>query len=144
MEKEVLVCVSGLQVIDQNQEAQPLEIITPGEYFRRNEKDYILYDEVTEGFDGVTKNRIKIGENSLEIVKKGVSNAHMVFEPGKQSMTCYDTPFGSIVLGIRGGNVEISRSENVIDVQADYRLEVEDVPFADCRIHINIQPRQSG
>lgn len=141
MNKDVLVSISGLQIMDENRQPQPLEVITPGEYYSKNGRDYIFYEEVMEGFDEVTKSRIKIADGSLDILKKGVSNTHMVFEQGKTNMTCYDTPFGSIVLGIRAGDVEISRSEDTIDVAVDYALDVNDLPMADCRITINIQSR---
>ena len=62
MTKDVLVKISGLQFSD-DQDNDPVEIITTGSYYKKNGKHYILYDEVQEGFDGVTKSVIKVNDD---------------------------------------------------------------------------------
>ena len=61
---------------------------------------YVIYDEVVEGFDETTKNIIKLWEDCVDITKRGLMNVHMVFEKNKKNVTCYQTPFGSMILGI--------------------------------------------
>ena len=65
MTKDVLVKISGLQFAE-DQDNGPVEIITTGNYYKKNGKHYILYDEVQEGFDGVTKSVIKVNDDFLE------------------------------------------------------------------------------
>ena len=48
MTNEVLLTIAGLQLIDGDQE-MPVEVVTAGNYYLRNGKHYILYDEVVEG-----------------------------------------------------------------------------------------------
>ena len=79
MTKDVLVKISGLQFAE-DQDNGPVEIITTGNYYKKNGKHYILYDEVQEGFDGVTKSVIKVNDDFLDVTKKGVTNVHMMFE----------------------------------------------------------------
>ena len=56
----------------------PVEIITTGNYYKKNGKHYILYDEVQEGFDGVTKSVIIVNDDFLDVTKKGaVSYTHL-------------------------------------------------------------------
>ena len=57
MTKDVLVKISGLQFAE-DQDNGPVEIITTGNYYKKNGKHYILYDDVQEGFDGVTKSAV--------------------------------------------------------------------------------------
>ena len=84
---EILKLV-GLENISE-EESEAIEVVTPANYYCKNGKHYILYDEVTEGISGVTKNKIKIsGEDSLEIMKSGISNAHMIFERNKKNEQC--------------------------------------------------------
>ena len=45
MTKDVLITISGIQTID-GEVNDPIETVTPGEYYFRNGKHYILYDEV--------------------------------------------------------------------------------------------------
>ena len=87
MTKDVLLSISGLQFAAQDEEdVEPVEVITAGDYYKKNGKHYILYDEVMEGFDGNTRNIIKLTDDSLDITKKGVSNVHMVFEKNKKNV----------------------------------------------------------
>ena len=87
MTKDVLLSISGLQFAAQDEEdVEPVEVITAGDYYKKNGKHYILYEEVMEGFDGNTRNIIKLTEDSLDITKKGVSNVHMVFEKNKKNV----------------------------------------------------------
>lgn len=69
MTNEVLLTIAGLQLIDGEGET-PIEIVTAGDYYHRNGKHYILYDEMIEGCSGHIHNTVKIGEESLEVLRK--------------------------------------------------------------------------
>ncbi len=143
MTKDVILTISGLQFA-QEMEAEPIEIVTAGNYYKKNGKHYIVYEEVMEGFEGTTKNIIKLTEDYLDITKKGIANVHMVFEKNKKNMTCYQTPFGSIFIGIDAGQVKVEESEDNIDVNVAYALEANYEHLADCRIQMNIKSKESG
>jgi len=144
MTKDVLLKISGLQFTadyDESSEPEPVEIIAPGEYYYKNGKHYIMYDEFMEGFDSVTKNVLKLKEDSLEITKKGSSNVHMVFEKHKKNMTCYTTPFGSLMMGIDAKSISIEESEEQINAKIKYALDVNYEHLADCTISLMVQPK---
>ena len=103
-----------------------------------------MYDEVTEGFTGNTRNIIKLTDGSLDITKKGISNVHMVFEKNKKNISYYNTPFGSILIGIDATSVDIAESEDNIDVKVKYNLEVNYEHLADCSISVNIKSKEAG
>ena len=65
MTRDVLVRISGLQLIDG--EHDDVEVITSGDYFWKNGKHYILYDEVIDGIEESIRNTIKISENRMEV-----------------------------------------------------------------------------
>ena len=90
MTKDVLLKISGMQFTADNDdltEPEPVEIIAPGEYYFKNGKHYIIYDEFMEGFDSVTKNVLKLQGDLLEVTKRGTSNVHMIFEKDKKNLT---------------------------------------------------------
>ena len=47
MTKDVIVSISGLQMPAEG-EAEPVEVITVGDYYQKNGKHYVLYEEVNE------------------------------------------------------------------------------------------------
>lgn len=144
MTKEVLVSVTGLQLIGEEQGgSDPIEMVTVGEYHYRNGKHFIKYDEVFEGLPGITVNLIKVGDGAMEVRKKGATNVHMVFDPPKKNITFYHTPYGSIQMGIAATKVECREEEENIAIHVDYFLELNEQPVADCYIQVNVQPKTS-
>lgn len=144
MTKDVLVSINGLQIARQSEEAEPVEVITAGDYYKKNNKHYVIYDEVTEGFAGTTKNIIKLQEDCVDITKRGITNVHMVFEKNKKNVTCYETPFGSLILGINAKDIKITEEENDISVDVRYALELNYEHLADCTIKMAIQSKDGG
>jgi len=144
MNKEVLVSICGLQMMAGDENNEPVEVITPGDYYKKNGKHYVVYDEVVEGFEGSTKNIIKLQENCVDITKRGITNVHMMFEKNKKNVTCYQTPFGSMMLGIDAKDIEIEENENDISVNIKYALELNYEHLADCTIKMAIQSKDGG
>ncbi len=143
MNKEVIVSISGLQFAE-NGANEPVEVITTGDYYKKNGKHYIIYDEIMEGFEGSTKNMIKVQDNLMDITKKGVSNVHMMFEKDRKNVTYYYTPFGSLLIGIDAKNIQMKEAENHLEVKVEYALEVNYEHLADCTIHLNVKSKEAG
>jgi uncharacterized beta-barrel protein YwiB (DUF1934 family) len=143
MTKQVLITIKGLQMPGPGEEATNIELITAGDYYKKNGHHFIMYDEVTEGFDGNTQNYIKLKEGSVEVRKKGVSNAHMIFQENKKNLTYYSTPYGRMEMGISATKVQIHETQENIDVNVDYALEINDQHVADCNICINIKSKDA-
>ena len=147
MTKEVIVSLSGLQMAVSDMESnddEPIEIVSAGTYYFKDGKHYIFMEEVVEGIPGVTKTQIRVnGKESLEVMKKGVSNMHMIFEKNKNNRCHYQTPFGQLNLGICTSKLIVDETEDNINIRAEYALDVNCEPLADCTIRINIKPRES-
>lgn len=146
MTKDILLSISGLQIEVMEEEGienEPIEVVTPASYFKKNGKHYILYDEVTEGISSITKNKVKISDTTVEIMKSGVTNVHMLFERGKKSLTYYETPYGQMLIGINTVLVEINESEENMDIRIEYELDINHEPLADCKIRMNIRSKNA-
>ena len=150
MTKDVFVSISGMheEIAEtpavERDEAEAIEVVTPGSYYFRNEKHYIVYDEVMEGFEEATKNIFKFDGSCLEVTKRGAVNVHMLFEEQKKNMTTYHTPFGDILIGIDTEKIEVSEEENKIHVHVDYSLEANYQHLANCKIDMKIYPKKEG
>lgn len=142
MKKEVLLSISGLHMLEE--EDGDVEVVTAADYYERGGKHYVLYEEVLEGMEGHISNTIKIGKDSLEVLKRGLTNTRMIFEKGKKTVSRYDTPFGILNLGIFTKNVIAEETEEKIEVCVEYLLEVNEEQLAECRIQMKICPRESG
>lgn len=146
MTKDVLLSISGLQIEVSEEEGienEPIEVVTAASYFYKNGKHYILYDEVTEGVQGVAKNKIKIADNMLEILKTGFTNTHMIFEKGKKNLTYYETLYGQMLVGVNTLSLKVLESEDSIDVRVEYELDINHEPLANCKIRMNIRSKSA-
>ena len=114
-------------------------MVTTGAYYLKNGKHYILYDELSEDNE-VTKNVLKIGPNSVELTRKGPQGSHMIFEEGKENLSYYDTPFGSLLMGVNTSNIDWMEEEEQMRLQVDYDLSVNSDHVSKCKIDVNIRP----
>ncbi len=143
MTKEILLSLKGLQ-IECNDDANALETITPADYYHKNGSHYVIYEEMMEGFSEVTKNRIKFNDSCLEVSKNGLVNVHMVFEENKKNITSYMTPYGNILIGIDTESVMVEEEDRQIKVEVEYALEANYQHLADCKIEMELRPREEG
>lgn len=141
MTKDVLITICGIQKRD-GEADEPIETVTPGEYYFRNGKHYILYEEVQEGIAEVTKCMIKIGDDSVDLSKKGSSGVHMMFQRDKKTRTSYQTPYGSLMLGFTSKVIRVLESEDTIHLNLEYDLEVEEERLAECSLTLKVQAKQ--
>ena len=141
MDKEVLIHVRGLHMMEEDGEQEPVEIVVPGEYYFRNGSHYLRYEEFLEDFSEPTINYIKISPKGIEVRKKGIVNVHMVFEQGKKNMTYYTTPYGTIEMGIAATNMNLKEDESGLNMKVDYALDMNQEHVADCCLAIQAQPK---
>lgn len=142
MQKQVMVTISGIQTA-QMEEQDSIEMVHIGEYFKRNQTHYILFDELMEGVSSPIKNRIKIKKNCVEVQKKGVITSHLIFEEGKNNTSNYTVPYGSFLMENRTSRVEIKEEENKIEAAASYQLYMNGEYSADCYIRIKIESKDN-
>lgn len=136
MTRDVLISISGAQIVEDDNQA--VEMITRGDYFLKNGSHYILYDEVQEGLEGVTRNTIKIHPDGMDIIKRGSTSVHMTFEKEKKNISCYATPFGELMIGIRTNDIRIAEEEDRLKVQVDYSLDINYQHVSECNIVLEV------
>lgn len=144
MTQEVLLTLQGLQFDQREEDADKIETVTVGDYYKRNGKHYVVYEEITEGFETPTKNRLKFDGDMLELSRHGLINMHMVFQEKKKNLTNYNTPFGQILIGIDTKKIRIDEGEDRIVVDVDYSLDINYEFLADCHIRIDISSKEKG
>ena len=137
MTKDVLITIRGVHTLDH--EDNDVEMIIRGDYYQKNGKHYILYEEILEGAEERVKNVIKISPSSMDIIKKGVTNSRMLFEKNKKNLSCYSTPVGNLVIGIQANHFYVEEQENSIKVNVDYSLDIDYEHMSDCRICVDVQ-----
>lgn len=144
MNKDVLIHVRGLQMMETDDAQEPIEIVVPGQYYFRNGSHYLRYEEMLDDTAETTVNYIKISPNGVEVRKQGQVNVHMVFEEGKKNKTFYNTPYGTLQMGISATGLELKESEDGIQMKVDYALDMNEEHVADCYLTVQAQSKDSA
>ena len=144
MNKHVLIHVRGLQMMETDDAQEPIEIVVPGQYYFRNGSHYLRYEEMLDDTAETTVNYIKMSPNGVEVRKQGQVNVHMVFEEGKKNKTFYNTPYGTLQMGISATGLELKESEDGIQMKVDYALDMNEEHVADCYLTVQAQSKDSA
>lgn len=139
MTQNVLISITGVQMTDDG--PQEVEMITTGDYFGKDGRHYVLYEEMTDDGSDPVRNTIRIQPDSMSILKKGEASTRMVFEKNKKNLSCYVTPFGQMMIGIHTGNVQVREEEDLLKVDVDYSLDINYEHVSDCNITLEVRPR---
>ena len=144
MNKDVLIHVRGLQMMETDDAQEPIEIVVPGQYYFRNGSHYLRYEEMLDDTAETTVNYIKMSPNGVEVRKQGQVNVHMVLEEGKKNKTFYNTPYGTLQMGISATGLELKESEDGIQMKVDYALDMNEEHVADCYLTVQAQSKDSA
>ena len=142
MTKDVLISISGLQYeIDEN---ETVEVVTPGKYYFKNNKHYILYDEyLDESSNEITKNKMIICGDQISIIKTGSDSVQMQFEPNKECISYYNTPMGQLEIAFATSKVNTSFTPDCIDITINYGLSINRSHISNCNITMQVTPIKS-
>ena len=120
MKDKVYIKIKGLALEEQSvdgsitEEADNVEVISVGRHTSRNGKEYIKFEEVYDGASEKSLTIIKITDDSIEVSKKGAITTCMEFAKNKRTLSCYNTPYGSIDIAIFTSVLDIKREEDRI------------------------------
>lgn len=138
MNKEVLLSIRGLHYTDADDDSEPIEVICPAEYYYRNHKHYIIYNEPAEDSNESVKVTIKISDSSVNIKKAGAYASDMSFERGQKKLSCYSTPFGNLMIATVTNTIDFHVEESKLSLKIDYLLEANYEPVSDCTLELQV------
>ena len=138
MTQKVMLTLQGLQTNQGGEGTGQIVTVVSGDYYKRNDKHYVIYEEVTEGFEQPIRNRLKFSESMVELSRSGPINVHMIFQENKKNLTNYNTPFGQILMGIDTKKIQVTEQENHIIVEVEYSLDASGEFLFDCHMKIDI------
>ena len=141
MTKDIILTISGLHETD-GETDEPVEIMSPGLYYLKNGKHYVLFEEMMEGVDGVIKTTLKFTENQAELIRSGATTTRMVFESGKEHVAVYQTPMGPLSISVYTEDIVSSFSEEQINLMINYSLKTDDIVLTESTVRLNVCPKE--
>ncbi len=142
MTKDVIITLQGFHD-QQDDEGDPVEIVTGGQYYRKNDQHYLVFEEAMEGFEETTKSIFKFSDRRLMVHRRGLINSEMLFEPERRVVSTYETPMGQMEVGISATAVRVEEDETRISCGVDYSMSINGGIAEDCHIQVCVQPRET-
>lgn len=137
MTKNVIISLTGLQYAAEEEEA-PIEVINFGRYYKKGETHYLFYEDT--GVNGTSvKCRIKVSGEELELQKGDRLGTRLFFAPGEKYFTNYETPYGSLLVGVATRSLEFFEEDEFLRAKLRYDLEINNERTADCTLVLKVQ-----
>lgn len=137
MDNNVIVKISGLQVVEET--GDNIEMLAVGRHYIKNNKHYLIYEEIEDDNDTVTKNTIKFNDMRAEVMRKGVVNGKLVFQKGENNQSIYSTPFGELLVEVMTKDIELNQNKDSINLKIDYELYANNNKISNNKIEIDIK-----
>jgi len=136
--KDVIIQMKSVQSI--YNEKTETELITQGQYSKEDDSYYISYeDSEATGFNGsVTKISVS-GNLFASIIRTGDTNSDLVIEPGKKHHCHYETPYGSMNIGIYTHSIKNELNDDGGTLYMKYTIDINTSYMSDNEIIMNIK-----
>lgn len=141
MTRDIILTISGLHTADGEQDA-PIETLTPAQYFYKNGKHYVTYDEVIEGLEGSLKSTLKFTEEYVELIRNGAASTRMIFQPGHEKMMIYQTPMGPLSISLYTEEIDARIGEERITLKIDYSIKTDGAVVSESTVLIDLCPKE--
>lgn len=122
----------------QDGERTQTELVTKAKRTKSGKYDVISYEDTeATGFEG-SVTTIKADENSACIIREGTANSVLSLELGRKHFCQYQTPYGSLQLGVLAQNIDNTINKDG-RLYLRYTLDLNAAPLSENEIILDIQ-----
>ena len=139
---KVIVTVEGSQR-DAEGEENKIKMVANGQHYCRNGKDYILYEDNELSVDSKTSTLLKIGKDSLILLRHGAVEQEQYFSAGKDDESIYRTPYGTLNVSIKTKKIDINYESPFGTIDIEYALSINGQWQSDNGLHISVCEAQA-
>ena len=140
-ENNVIISIRGQQAFE-GAEGETMELVTEG-LLQREPDGYTLSYQESEvtGMKG-TLTTFQIEKDCVTLLRVGQFNSQMVFQEGRRHLAMYNTPYGSMTIGVNTRHLQADLTECGGDIEIDYAIEIDHTVAGRNVFQINV--REAG
>ena len=143
MKKDVIISIRGLQEQD-GEAGDPITLVTPGRYYRKNDSYYISYEESElTGLAG-TRTTLRVKPDFVKLVRTGLYPSELQFELGKRHMSLYHTDYGDLSIVVSTNHIRNTLTDDGGDLDVQYTVEVANTPVGVHHLSLTIANAADG
>lgn len=139
MTDNVIISIKGKQLYAESGPDE-MELVTAGTLKRDVRGGYTISYEESEltGLEGTTT-RLHIDGSRVTLLREGSINSQMVFEEGRRHLSMYETPYGSLSVGINTRRMRSTVGEAGGDLEIDYAIEIDNLLAGQNLFRMNVK-----
>ncbi len=138
--KDVIITIKGLRA------EEHVEMVTRGHLYCTDGAYSLSYDETQlTGLPGTTTT-LHVEDGKLTLTRSGESNSIMVFDSRLSHVSCYDTAFGDMTIGVVSDDCNIDMAADQGEISATYTVCVNNTGYLTNGFRLNYRTccRSSG
>ena len=95
------------------------------------------------GLEG-TLTTIQVDGGQVTLMRVGEFNSQLVFQEGRRHLSMYNTPYGTMAIGVNTRHLLAELTDQGGDIEVDYSVEVDHALTGRNVFRINIRESESG
>ena len=124
--KDYVITIKGLQSYDDDENVD-IEMMAQGDFSKEDGKFFIDYEETeATGMEG-TSTSIEIDSDYVSLTREGAVETTLLFIKGRQTTSYYETPYGTMMMGITTEKVDTRLDENGGTVDVSYSMSMNNL-----------------
>ena len=141
MDKNVIISIKGTQTYE-NAEPETIELVTEGRLMDCGDEGYTFSYQESEltGLEG-TLTTFQVEPERITLMRMGMVNSQMVFQPGKRHFSMYDTPYGALSIGLNTRKMRSSLNQDGGEIEIDYAIEIDHAVAGESLFRIHVREK---
>lgn len=124
-EKNVIISITGMQAYE-GLDRDSAEFVTGGTYTTcDNGESYLRYKESELTGLGNTETTFRVTPDRVEITRRGEVNTHMLFKEGVKYFSMYESPVGTVTVGVNTQSLKKNLREDGGNIEITYATDIE-------------------
>lgn len=142
MPDNAIISIKGSQV-DPEAGNEEMELVTAGRLVREGEGRYTISYEESEltGMEGTTT-VVRVEGPRVTLMREGKVNSLMVFEEGFRHLSMYETPYGSMSVGINTRRMRSTLGESGGDLEIDFAVDINNLVAGHNIFRMNVRAEE--
>jgi len=136
--KKAMISIKGLPAMVGDEEGS-FELMTDGEYLRTDEvSTFSYFESELTGLNGLMTT-FNVEPDRVILRRGGEFSGDMIFSEKQKHHFLYDTPFGSIMMGIDTHSIKKNLQDDGGSLEIRYDIEVDNVSVSQNLFKIDIK-----
>ena len=133
----VIISIKSHQIYDER-EPDCIELVSAGTFEQTTEGYTITYQESElTGLEGTTT-VLQVSEGQVTLLRQGEVNSVMVFEEGRQHVSVYETPAGTLTISVNTRRLRSALDAQGGDIEIQYSIDVDHAATGLNLFHIHV------